>query len=137
MITYYYKFIEKLNVDGLDDIKIDLKLPSVKTKKYETIIKDGRVEIISNDFKPYYLYDFVVDVDGNLYIGTSHYKLSNKAEIIKAAGELKINDSGKIIYLNNQSGHYKPTKQHLDSILKIFKEYDLTQNDLEVQYKFI
>lgn len=135
-MKYLLTYESYVPTEKLPDLDIDLPVPSVGTKKFDTLIEDEKVIVLSDEFKPYQLYDFVVTTDGYLYIGIAHYKLASKAKKIKAAGELKINDKGKIIYLNNESGHYKPTHNHLKSIVNVFQEMNLTQPDLQVQYLY-
>jgi hypothetical protein len=62
--------------------------------------------------------------------------LSKKAEIIKAAGEIKIDDNGKIIYINNESGHYEPTSNDLYSIVAKFKSLNVTAPNIIVDKKY-
>jgi len=132
-----YKLFElKLPVTHLQDLDLDSYTPAVGSKKFNSELKDNSVKILDDEFKPYELYDFVVTVDGELIIGISHFKLSKKAGKIKAAGELKIDDNGKIIYLNNESGHYKPTKKHLEEIHKLFNDMKLTSAQVQVQYRY-
>lgn len=129
-------FESYIDTKNLEDIDLVLDLPSVGSKKYETEIKDGNVIVLSEEFIPFKKYDFVVTTDGKLLIGLAHYKLSDKSKKIKSAGELIINDKGKITYMNNQSGHYEPTHKDLKSIVDLFEQMNLTQQELKVQYLY-
>ena len=73
--------------------------------------------------------------NGGFIIGSQHYRMSDKSIHIKACGELKIRD-GKIIYLNNESGHYKPSKKDLSIFVECFKNEDLLHQDLMVDYLY-
>lgn len=133
MITKFKIFEEiQLDVAELDDLKLDLRLPQVGSKILDYDIINNKVIIYSDEFKPNHLYDFVVLRDGTLLIGKMHYKLSNKSKLIKSAGELKIDETGKICYLNNQSGHYKPSARNLENITKKFKELNILHIKAEI-----
>ena len=53
-------------------------------------------------------FDFVVTNDGKLIVGTGHYNLSGGAGSVKAAGQIQLY-KGKIMNINNSSGHYQPS----------------------------
>lgn len=53
-------------------------------------------------------FDFVITNNGKLQVGKGHYNLSNGAETVQAAGQIKVY-KGKITTINNSSGHYKPS----------------------------
>ncbi len=133
-----YKLFESRisGVQELPDLDLALNVPAVGSKKFNYELQDGTVKIIDPEFKPNEIYDFVVTLDGELLIGKEHFKLAKKAGKIKAAGELKINELGKIIYLNNESGHYKPTKEHLRNIYNLFNKMQLTVPQAQVQYRY-
>jgi hypothetical protein len=52
--------------------------------------------------------DFVVTQDNRLIIGSKHTTLANGEDVL-AAGQLKIDGSGRIRSIDNGSGHYRPT----------------------------
>ncbi|AVC44494.1 hypothetical protein B4919_06710 [Francisella tularensis subsp. novicida] len=77
------------------------------------------------------MFIWVLDIDGNFYIDTGKngnklchaFICKNKNQIPKpivCAGDIKI-ESGKIVYIDNRSGHYKPT---LDQFLLALKYLD-------------
>lgn len=51
--------------------------------------------------------DFVIDMDGNLHIGSGHSYLANGADV-QEAGTMKINSQGYVRSITNASGHYAP-----------------------------
>lgn len=69
-------------------------------------------------------YDFVVTQDGKLRIGVGHYHLSGSAPTVQAAGVLKVWD-GKISWITNQSGHYRPSQAETAKFEDIFKQLGL------------
>ena len=71
-----------------------------------------------------------------MFIGIGHYKMSRKSDIIKAAGSLKINEDGKIYYLDNTSGHYKPEKRNLFSVSNVLSSMGILSDDVEINYKY-
>lgn len=129
-----FKLFEKhiLNVNRLNDLKLALRTPQVGCKNYEYDISDDYITIHDSTYRPDKKYDFVILTDGTLLIGVMHYKLSGLSRVIKAAGELKINLDGKISYINNQSGHYQPTEDHLLDISIEFEKLGILSNDVVV-----
>ncbi|MBC1457119.1 pre-toxin TG domain-containing protein [Listeria newyorkensis] len=65
--------------------------------------------------------DFIIDMDGNLKLGSGHSFLAN-GEAVKAAGKLKINGTtGQIRKITNWSGHYTPSPmqaKHFPTLLE-------------------
>lgn len=136
LMTYKIYEAKISGIEKLPDLNLDIFLPAVGSKKFNYELQDNSVKVLDDEFIPFELYDFVVTIDGDLFIGKSHFKLARKAGKIKAAGELKIDDNGKIIYINNESGHYKPSKEHLKNIYKIFNKMKLTSKLTQVQYRY-
>ncbi len=66
------------------------------------------------------IYDYVITSDGELLIGSKHSYMS-KGESVRAAGELKIKN-GKVVRIDNASGHYMPTPGEASRFLEMFKE---------------
>ena len=99
-------FINEIDVQSLKDIELKTNAPQVSRSKYKTEVKDEKIFVLDNNFKPNHTYDYVVDSLGEIYIGDGHYKLASKAGSVKAAGEIVIDQNGKVTYLNNESGHY-------------------------------
>jgi hypothetical protein len=127
-------FVDEFDVSTLPNITLKSDAPQLsRVGKFPTNVTADSVEVLDNRFEPNILYDFVVDMDGNLTIGGGHYKLSKKAPNIKAAGEIKINDQGKIIYLNNESGHYEPSHQNVQDIYNLFREMNLTTPETQIE----
>jgi hypothetical protein len=132
MITKFSLFEQiKINVDDLEDLKLVLRIPQVGSKIFDYEIQNDKIVITNHEFEPYILYDFVVLLDGTFIIGKMHYRISG-SKIIKAAGEIKIDENGKIIYLNNQSGHYKPSKENLLDISNKLKELNLLDQNVKI-----
>ena len=125
-----------LDVTNMPDITAKLKTPNVGTKKYSEIdIENDGIKVKDNEFKPHKKYDFVVLSDGTIVIGYGHFKLSGKAETIKAAGEIMLDDYGKIVYLSNDSGHYTPNQENLKDIESKFREMNLMNREYAVVHK--
>jgi len=78
------------------------------------------------------LYDFVLTEAGELKIGRGHYTLSGEASKVKGAGQININSEGKIDYIDNYSGHYKPDKQELVNQATALRDSGLTADELDV-----
>lgn len=130
-------FNEQLNVSDLENISVKSRVPQVQlNKKIYTPKIDNKIIVDDREFKSYKKYDFIVTVDGQLIVGDGHYKLSKKANEIKGAGELIVDDDGKIIYLSNESGHYQPTNNDLKNVANKFNKLSLLSNDVVLHDKY-
>jgi len=78
-------------------------------------------------------FDFVVTNDGKLVIGQGHYNLSGQASEVRAAGQMRI-VKGKVMDINNSSGHYKPTVEEASKAGDILKEIgvDVSRTNLNL-----
>ncbi|HBL12017.1 MAG TPA: hypothetical protein DD379_11520, partial [Cyanobacteria bacterium UBA11162] len=80
--------------------------------------------------------DFVITTDNRLIIGRKHTTLSNKADVL-AAGNIKINGQGKIIRIDNKSGHFRPTVQESARVPTLLREMGLDLSGTNIQlYRF-
>lgn len=129
-------FIDEFDVSNLKDISLKTNAPQVSRGRFKADIVDDKITVFSDDFKPNTKYDYVVDVNGDILIGDGHYKLASKADNVKAAGEIMIDNNGKVIYLNNESGHYEPSKEDLQAIADKFKELKIASPDLVVDKRY-
>jgi len=116
-----FNYLSNLNL-----INMKLKVPQVRALiiDYYTL----------SEFKENYLYDFIIDKNGNLKIGQGHYKLNNKEEYLYFAGRLKIKNN-KIYYIDNDSGHFYPSEYELLKFVSEIKSSEYFENDLK--YEFI
>jgi len=73
-------------------------------KTYSFYVEDGRI-FLDNGINHA---DFVVDMDGNLFLGNGHSFLAGGQDV-QAAGQMIINRDGYVRLITNQSGHYQPT----------------------------
>ena len=67
--------------------------------------------------------DFVITKTGELKVGSKHSYIA-KGDNVFAAGELKFRD-GKLVGVNNASGHYKPTVEQSKYFLNLLKNTGL------------
>lgn len=79
---------------------------------------NGKLQII-NKTKLAQDWDFIVKTNGEILVGRKHSWLS-KGDDVLAAGELKFRN-GKLVDINNASGHYLPTIEEASNFLKIFR----------------
>lgn len=70
-------------------------------------VEGGKISLGGRS-KTHGTFDFVIDNNGKLKVGEGHYHLSNGAESVQAAGQIKIHN-GQIKTITNSSGHYKPS----------------------------
>ena len=106
-------------VGGFPEIKALISLKETHEYAHEAIrigrqlirksnVKQGKFVGIEADF-----YDFVITADGKLVLGGGHAFLSEGAPYVKAAGSIDIDEAGRILEINSQSGHYKPTVEQM------------------------
>ncbi|MFT4015810.1 MAG: hypothetical protein QM668_02505 [Agriterribacter sp.] len=82
-------------------------------------LENGKINL-SNRSVTNGTFDFVVTDEGNLVIGSKHFALSGGAESVQAAGTLKIY-KGKVMSIDNNSGHYKPNTNETKNFGQILK----------------
>lgn len=68
-------------------------------------------------------YDFVITKDGLLRLGEKHHLLGNREEVL-AAGSMRFKN-GKISELHNLSGHYRPTLEEAERLIKILNKLEV------------
>ncbi len=77
--------------------------------------------------------DYVILLNGELRIGESHYHLSEIAKEVLSAGCISI-ENGKITTINNQSGHYTPSRKALADAANFFVKNRLISDSFEPEY---
>lgn len=70
---------------------------------------------------------FVVDRENNLYIhkhvvGVYHHSTFTGGGAVQAAGEIVVDESGRVRIITAKSGHYRPTVAEMRRLLQIFPE---------------
>lgn len=83
--------------------------------QYEYNLVDGKLKF-TNGMSTKGTFDVVVTNDGKLLIGDGHYKMSNSASSVRAAGSITVGENGVIKSYNNYSGHYKSGQAGLESL---------------------
>lgn len=79
--------------------------------------------------------DYVVGLDGNLYIGRSHEALaaiSGNKQAVQAAGTLIVK-RGKITQITNKSGHFLPSVDETMKFPELFRQLDLDIKGAKLQ----
>ena len=109
----------KENLKNINLIDIKLNVPQVGSFK----IDYDKFSDVPNDK----IFDFVINLDGDILIGRGHYKLNKKQKLLYFAGRLKIRN-GKIIYIDNDSGHYIPTKKETERIKEVLQKSKVAIN---------
>lgn len=77
-------------------------------------------------------YDYVIMESGELRVGNGHWTLSRGAKNVTAAGEVYIDDLGKISTITNNTGHYRLNQTELINAARTFKRNGVASNDLMV-----
>jgi hypothetical protein len=82
---------------------------------------------------------YVMDASGDFYastyeeVGRFHHSSLFGGEPVAAAGEIEIVD-GKVVSINNKSGHYVPGKQELQQAVQSLGEKGVNLTKLDVGY---
>ena len=77
--------------------------------------------------------DYIVNKNGELVLGMQHSILNNGDKNgVKLAGDLELDNNGKIIYLSNSSGHYPANFQDFKKRLKILLKSDLLSPNVKI-----
>ena len=88
-------------------------------RTYDFTISDGKI-ILENGVQDV---DFIIDMDGNLHIGSGHSYLAGGQDV-QAAGTMKVNSQGYIRNITNLSGHFRPTVSETLIILRYYRIMD-------------
>lgn len=95
-------------------------------KKYKVEFKEGKL-LYSNSGEPVMANNhlYVIDKNGDFYIwdrvgekGKYHHSTILAGEPVVCAGAITVVD-GKLVTINNHSGHYKPELRHFKNALRI------------------
>ena len=111
-------------ISTCDIIELKLNVPQVGS----SIIEYDNLSDIQENI----IYDFIINLDGELLIGTGHYKLNKKKKVLYFAGRLKIVD-GLISYIDNDSGHFIPTYKQTNKIYNVLKKCELLTKNIELK----
>ena len=125
------KGLESYQVEFLDGLKISnnniLELfPKIKMDDLPVSQDGSLMGRYVNGFLEVYgsaqvagKWDYVVKVDGEILIGRKHSFMSQGLDVL-AAGEVKFSN-GKLVDINNLSGHYIPNPGETFNFLRLFK----------------
>ena len=115
---------EKLQ--SLEPIRLTEKLPQVGSHKTEFRFDFMRGIFMLREpiTEPI---DYIINDKFEFLLGKGHYKLNKKKETLISAGRVIVDK--KISYIDNDSGHYSPSKNHLEAMIVIFRELDLLSAD--------
>lgn len=118
-------------------LKLDNKLETI-SKGNKVIFNDGRCYIgeILCDYKLLHNFpnrlNYVLDINGILYVSNSMHTHILNGNYVLSAGEIVFNDIGKVVYISNKSGHYKPRFAQLITMLKFLNHNNVLAPDLLV-----
>lgn len=104
-------------------------------KTTEAYVEDGL--IIDKNGNPVHApngKNFIIDMNGNLKIGSRHVHLAN-GEPVQAAGSITIK-RGRVFEIDNGSGHYEPTQEEAANFKKIFEESGIDMSKAKENYKY-
>ena len=120
------------NIEIIENISLtcEKRIPQVGYKLYDFLYDDDK-KVFSE--YPENIVDYIINENFEFIIGVGHYKLNKKKLNLISAGRVKIFE-GKIVYLDNDSGHYSPNKQHLINIYIFFKKCSMLSDECELYY---
>ena len=122
----------------LDLMKIDSSnIPRLRLELVEQLPQVGSKNIVYNfDYENKIfldidtsIYDYIINNEYKMFIGKGHYKLNKKVKTLVSAGRLKIDK--KIVYIDNDSGHYNPSKKHLEDVIEYFRSIGILSNNFD------
>lgn len=124
--------LKKYKLDELKKIpplKLLEKLPQVGTSKIPFCFNSDKNTFSINEsfIEPI---DYIINSNYELLLGIGHYKLNKKKEELVSAGRMIIDK--KIIYIDNDSGHYPPSIKHTIEISKYLISIGLAIPNIEV-----
>ncbi len=118
-----------LDITKLSLIRVKNPVPQVGYKNYSYSIDNDSILIEDG------VMDFIINKEGDLLLGNGHYKLNKKEKELIFAGKVGI-ESGKITYIDNDSGHYAPTLDESIKFLEYFTKLPYVSKDkLSVNFK--
>lgn len=139
---------EFIEISNINKSYITIKGPVVKTKEsflLEYRILDGRIIFNKKDFqfkKKYFseinnhnYFDFIVDINCNLFIGQEHAFLSKNNYSVEAVGMIGLDENGTVFGLNNWSGHYRPKVEECDNFVEILESFGINLSSAEISFK--
>ena len=83
---------------------------------------------------------YVMSARGNIHlhghsIGSYHHSSLLHGGNVAGAGEMQIDDNGNLKYLNNKSGHYKPSPVHLSQVIHQLRRMGVQNNFTVAEYQ--
>lgn len=87
---------------------------------------NGELQVVGNT-NVAQKWDYIVKSNGEILVGRKHSWLSQGEDVL-AAGELKFNN-GKLVEINNASGHYLPSTTEGSNFLRVFREAGIKVED--------
>jgi hypothetical protein len=112
-------------------ITAKLTSPNLKFGKLQFKIVDGKI-IFKKKQKFPLAVEFVLNENGDLVLGEGHYFLSGEKPYLKGAGQMIIDENGKIDLINSYSGHYRPNKDELLTQAKNLRSLGITTNKIYI-----
>ncbi|MEQ9309851.1 MAG: hypothetical protein RLN90_10380 [Balneolaceae bacterium] len=116
----------RLHVQSGKLIKADMSVFDSSVAKEDDPVKRGKAI-------------YVMDKEGRIYasnypvIGEFHHSSFLAGEPVAAAGEIEVKN-GKILYINNESGHYKPEKYLIDQFVDELQRQGYPEAELSQIY---
>jgi hypothetical protein len=123
MLNFNTHFPDNLPIISLNDAN---RLPQVGSYVTEYLFDNDNY---FTDFDNSKIYDYIINDNYDMIIGRGHYKMNKKKDSLISAGRVRINK--KIVYIDNDSGHYNPSEKHLLEVIAYFNSIGLLDSDYE------
>ena len=119
-------YFDNERLQSLEPIYLSEHLPQVGSMKINYMFDFHRAIFLLEQPTSEPL-DYIINNEYELLLGRGHYKLNKKRETLISAGRVIIDK--KITYIDNDSGHYNPSNEHLKKVILIFRELNLLSDD--------
>ena len=105
-------------IDSIINRKQNLRRVSFEVKDKKLFLGDG---IWNGNFwnAKNELLDYIIMSDGELRIGMKHFWLADTASFVYGSGRMIVSIEGDIEYIDNHSGHYPPSAEQFQKVLKL------------------
>lgn len=113
-------------------------------EEYRTVIVDGVLYDTKGNVKKFpadVKLCYVMDSAGNFYVfdnETSHPEVRHSSMLaggpVAGAGELKVDENGKIKKMDADSGHYSPTNKYFENVLTELTKSGTKVKDIKVKF---
>ncbi|MGM0440340.1 MAG: hypothetical protein ACQEP8_04415 [Chlamydiota bacterium] len=120
----------------IQDYDLTIQDYDLTIQDYDLTISDRKVMDLPQEYINKRLI-FVIDTKGTLYAGKFeqdqfHHSSFVSGEDVILAGDIVVNEEGRIVQLTNNSGHYKPSEEDLRNGLRALERQGIEIKNIEL-----